>query len=169
MYDPLGVSVLGLPWHASTEEDYEASCARCEKWVDITAEALHRRIANLLFYDARKHGHHRRCLRAGLADCNLLPGDRLEPNVLLPDVSQLESLRLPARVLFWRVSCETMAQHRCPLFAQCIGVSLVSSVCVDLLHTLHLGPMLIWCREAMWLLLLAVLGRGPKAKRFVSL
>ena len=116
---------------------------------------MHRIIANLLFYDARKHGHHGRCLREGLVECNLLAGDRLEPSGLLPDVGLFQSLKLPARVLFWRASCETMCQHRCPLFAQCIGVSLVSSVCVDLLHTLHLGPMLIWCREAMWFLLLA--------------
>ena len=79
-----------------------------------------------------------------------MQGDRLEPNSELPDVSFFESLdSFPTLVLFWRVSQETLTRHRNPIFCQALGIG-ISSLCIDTLHTLHLGVIKRFCMWGIW-------------------
>ncbi len=91
----------------------------------------------------------------GIVEFGLIARDRLEPSTSLPDVGRFEELIPPCRVLFWRVSRETLCTHRCPLFTARIGITPADTISLDLLHTLFLGPMLIWCRTVIWILLLS--------------
>ena len=43
--------------------------------------------------------------------------------------------------------------HRCPLWAPLLGITPERVVCIDLLHTLHLGVMLGFVRHCLWVLL----------------
>ena len=75
--------------------------------------------------------------------------DRLEPSPELPDISKLEDLEMPATVLFWRSSEESLCRHRHPLFCADIGLN-VTSLTVDTLHALYLGVMNKWCSIVLW-------------------
>lgn len=153
LYSPAGISLDALPFRKNTDQDFEEACRRCEIWVLVEREQ-HKRIISLLRYDKRPGGVHGRALRDSVAELGLRANDRLEPNELLADVADFERITsFPARVLFWRRSRESLCTRRCPLFDEQCGVSIVRSVALDVLHTLHLGVMLSWCKLAMWALI----------------
>ena len=82
-------------------------------------------------------------------------GDRLEPAPFLQGTADFVSLSEfptpPRGVLFWRAAAQTLSVRRCPLlFCSETGITPSRSIAIDLLHTLYLGPMQIWCREIMW-------------------
>ena len=159
---------MSLPWYVADDDDYNTSCDRCEFWVTVSSEAVHSKLVSMLFWDARKDGGHGRCLRGPVPELNLLPGDRLEPCRVLQDVAEFESLKLPAEIMFWRSARQSMCHHKCLLLDPTMGVTLTKTVCIDLLHSLYLGPMLVWSCAATWYLLISgVWGSldGPEAER----
>ena len=139
----------------TSDEDYAAACARCEIWVDLTEEEDRDQLLAHLRYDRRKVGSHGRALTANVPKFGLRVHDRLEPCDELQDVSKLESISLPARILFWRIAYQSACTHRCPLFSSALGITPNKTIALDLLHTLFLGPMLSWCRLVLWELLLS--------------
>ena len=155
MYQWQQVNPLRHPFHVNTQADYDAACSRCEIWVTVTSDN-HAAILRRLRYDKKlQHGSKGRYLTEPVPGLPLCTGDRLEPSPSLPDVGQLDHLNdsaLPKRVLFWRVSEETISHHRNPIFNASIGVT-IASIAVDTLHTLHLGVFLAFSRYVLWVLL----------------
>ena len=49
---------------------------------------------------------------------------------------------------------ETLCRHRNPLWCEELALSLPQNLAVDTLHAFHLGVLLLWCREALWFLML---------------
>ena len=62
---------------------------------------------------------------------------------------------LPAQLVFWRVSEEMLYQHRCPLWDVRLGLAPSLILGIDMMHTLHLGVMQEFAKEAVWVLLRA--------------
>ena len=154
LYSPVGVSLTSCPWHLNTDEDYERACAYCEIWVTVSRED-HQRMLAVLHWDKRKDGARGRSLTVDLASFGLKKDDRLEPHPNLIDVAQFDHISdFPCRVLFWRRSRETICTHRCPIFSRYLGVT-QQCIAIDILHTLLLGPFLVWGRIAVWKLLLS--------------
>ena len=84
----------------------------------------------------------------------LRAGDRLEPCPSLPDIGALEHVtEYPLDIIFWRRDNESVARHRNPLFSRELGVTPSRSLVVELLHAVFLGVLLIWCRVAVWALI----------------
>ena len=106
-----------------------------------------------MHYDKRQNGSHGRSLTRDIPELNLRAGDRLEPSSALADVGGFEDLDVPATVVFWRCSLETIARHRNPLFCAELGTSPRRSLIVDLLHCMNLGVLHTWVVKALWLLL----------------
>lgn len=116
--------------------------------------AIRDKILGLLFYDNRKSGAHGRALREDIPELNLKKGDRVEPSKMLLDIGGFNRLSGGERITFWRRSAETLCTHRCLLFEDdTLGVTPTRSICIDILHTLHLGPIHSWCMAALWFLL----------------
>ena len=89
LYDQTAVSALGVPWRPNTDDDWEVACARCERWVSVTA-AQHRELVLLLGYDKRDAGSHGLALKQSYLALGLEAGDRLEPHQALLDVGLFE-------------------------------------------------------------------------------
>ena len=136
----MNMSLLDFPSRLNTPEDYERACADCEKWVTMT-QADRDAVLPLLAYDRRtvRGSSCGRALQRDYAPLRLCAGDRLEPNRLLPDVGKFEDISVfPALVLWWRVPCQTLVLHRCPLLNSNIGITLFL-FCIDVMHTIYLG------------------------------
>ena len=157
LYSPIGVSFSSaLPWDLNTDEDYHTACQRCEIWIIIPNADDLGRIVQALHYDKRKTGNRGRCLKLSFLEFSLDEGDRLEPHSGLMDIAEFDAITtFPAQALFWRRSNETLCTHRSPLFNYRIGITPTKSIAIDALHTLFLGPMLVWGKLALWCLLLA--------------
>ena len=81
--------------------------------------------------------------------------DRLEPSLHFPDVGKIFDVKsFPVLVTFWRPSRETMSRHRNPLFG-IHGVTPERALTVDIMHSIHLGVMLAFCKTLIWRMLLA--------------
>ena len=162
--DPSGLyrisecSVVSLPWRLNSHQDIDQACSRCEIKVSIDELSM-RRLSNLLRYDKRTSSNAKlgRCLVQDVVEFGLLAGDRLEYSDVLSDVGLLESLDFDAQekyeVVFWRRSRETACLFRCPLWDERIGLTADNVLCIDLLHTFHLGVLLVYVRCAIWKLL----------------
>ena len=151
------VSMDALTWLVNEEGDYFDACSRCEKVVTIRNIQDVNTIVDVLRYDRRKQGVHGRALVAGLVvnGTQLLANDRLEPSLNLPDIGELENAQyFPIDIIFWRTSEESLARHRNPVFEPELGITPARSVVVDVLHAVFLGILLVWCRCAVWTLLL---------------
>ena len=84
----------------------------------------------------------------------LLAGDRLEPSPALPDVAALNGdTKFPICVTFWRPSENTLQLHRCPLWDESLGLTPTRSIALDILHTFHLGIVLVWAKFVVWYIL----------------
>jgi hypothetical protein len=131
----------------------DRACRECEMWRTLTKNQ-HARVRAALKYNKGKEKGFGRTLAMDLPDLNLRRFDRLEPTLDLQDVQAFDTIsQFPCRVLFWRRTMETRSRHRNPLFDERIGITL-DSLMVDKLHTLHLGPALVWCAHALWQLIL---------------
>ena len=73
----------------------------------------------------------------------------------MQDIAMIDDMLAPVRVLFWRTSQETMVKHRCPLIDPLLGIVPERVLCLDVLHTLHLGPCHTYVVYATWALLRA--------------
>ena len=114
----------------------------------------HRRLCLLLCYDKRQKGARGSSLVAPFPELWLKAGDRLELCSDLPNVGAffcISSFR-PEGVplLLWRAESETLCLRRCPLFNRDICLNPNTAVALDLLHTNHLGVMLVYCRHVVW-------------------
>jgi hypothetical protein len=149
LYDFSDMRPGELPWDSQGAADYEAACSRCERHVVIRTNDQRDRLAALLVYDKRVNGAHGRALRQDAPEFNLKAGDRLEPCAGCPDVGALEELALPATVVFWRTTAETITKHRNPLFSATTGINL-ESLTVDTLHCFYLGVLQVYCSRVVW-------------------
>jgi hypothetical protein len=140
-------------WLENVEGDYEAACARCSITVNVADEAARDMIANKLRYDKRSGGSRGRALTQSIPALNLEQHDRLEPSDGLWDIGAFEEIPVPAIVIFWRPSRESLARHRNPLMVSALGMEPSRALTVDVLHALHLGVLKIWCRIAVWMVL----------------
>ena len=158
---------LNFPARENREGDYRAACARCERWVTISA-AQHATLVGLLVYDRRADGSHGRTLLRDVPELGLLARDRLEPSPELHDVGLFELLtHFPRRVLWWRPSLETLSRHANPMFAQELGTDPSRCLVIDALHAVNLGIMHVFARHAVWYLLLSGVygGHGNQDER----
>ena len=132
--------------------DYHRACERCEVLVRVTQDQ-HRRLCLLLRNDKRQKGAHGLSL-VPFAELELKAGDRLEPCSDLSDAGAFFFLSSfpPESVplLLWRAENETLYLRRRPLFDRDIGLNPNTAVALDLLHTNHLGVMLVYCRLVVW-------------------
>ena len=156
--DPAHMSLLDSEaWDENTDADYEAACNRCEIWISIADAGTHAALVRKLHFDKRDDGSHGRALLPpGFEPLGLRAGDRIEPHRGMQDVMEFDALTAfdpPVRVLFWRPSRNTICTHRCPLLDATLGITPTRSICVDLLHSLYLGPLLAWAKHVIWLLL----------------
>ena len=142
-----------FPFVVTTAESYDAACRRAEIHVHTSQEDRDD-ISPLLIYDKRTTttSSMGRCLREDLPRLGLRKGDRLEPSASCPWVAAFEQLVGMVSVTFWRISNESIAKHRNPLFDESIGISMLL-IFFDVMHTLNLGVMLIIARSILWALI----------------
>jgi hypothetical protein len=48
---------------------------------------------------------------------------------------------------------EYITRHRNPLFDNTIGISMATSITIDVLHCVYLGVLLTFCRHVVWMLI----------------
>jgi hypothetical protein len=154
MYTVAGFSPLGMPSRPKTLWHYEAACRACERYVLIATVALQNKIKMVLDYDKRAAGSKGRALTVDIPELALCKGDRLEPGPSMLDVAGFEDHVVPFTCVFWRVSSQTMAKHRNPLFSTETGVS-PASLGIDWLHALSLGVFQHYLAHLVWDLVLA--------------
>jgi hypothetical protein len=158
LYDSTCVSLVSemMKWHINQDADYAIACQRCEIWVEIKSARELSDICDTLHYDKRDDGSRGLALTEGHPDMEppLLVGDRLEPHASCMDVEAVENISVfPCLLLFWRRTRETLCTHRCPLFDETLGISPTRSIAIDIMHTLFLAPIPIWCGIVLWMLL----------------
>jgi hypothetical protein len=149
MFETVGHTIGALAWEENADDDYEQACQRCEKRIVLNEENKNL-VCSLLRFDKRSAGSKGLALTMAIPALGLEAGDRLEPSPTLPDVCALEDQDAPVAVIFWRVSDESLARHRNPLFCVEIGVSPTKNLTVDELHAVNLGVMQWWCKHAIW-------------------
>lgn len=121
---------------------YEAMC--------VCLRERHRQVVfdGGLFWDRRKDRVGGRSLSIQVpafgGNPALLPGDRLVPSKVLPDVGELSALALPATVTFWRPkyykqACTDNMLYRNPLFSRRTLAWPALTFVLDVLHVLYLG------------------------------
>ena len=159
MYSTEAVSLEDAPFVDNSDADYDDAATRCEIVLVIYDAQRQLILSSPLRFDKRPDGNRGRCLLHAIPSLGLLAGDRLEPCATLKDVAQLDYLVIdPAiglRIVFWRVSQETLVRHRSPLWCERIGLTPSRCIVHDLLHAFFLGVMQIWARDASWLVFLS--------------
>lgn len=151
-------------WPEKTHDDYDRACKQCEIEVQLATPDDVLRLVNSLSWQksqARIGGRVVAC-EIKVSGKQLMPGDRLEPNEHLWDIGSLEKIRLPSQVIFWRSRLSLEAQpkvidavhHRNPLFSQSLFSSPHNTLCVDILHSVYLGPVMRFCGAAVQRILL---------------
>jgi hypothetical protein len=158
MFAVQGLSFENLVWAINNDQDYFDACDRCEHAVRLLCDADQKSVVSCLRYDKRPDGARGRALVRDLVinGCHLRANDRLEPSPRLLDIGALDHLdNFPLDIVFWRPSNETLTRHRNPLFSALLGVTPRRSLVVDVLHAINLGVLLIWCRKALWHMILS--------------
>jgi hypothetical protein len=160
------ISPMGTPWADKSMIDFEQACTRCEILVRICNLAQLGALVGNLAYDKRKQGARGRTIQTDMPMHSLLKHDRLEPTIVYPDIAAVDSCTVfPIVLTFWRQSSETLCTHRCGLFSRRSGL-LPESLCVDELHTMHLGVIEEYNLAVFWQMLdsdaLGVRGGLPK-------
>ena len=151
MYGTTGCTGSHLPWRLNVADDYTVAAERAIVRVTVTAHN-HRNIVRQLFFPKTKDSTGRH-LRDDVAGTPLKKWDRLEPTEGHPDPASFDSrIDYPFVQTFWRGSRETLVTRLCPLWDADIGVT-PEIVTVDLMHTLLLGPVLVFCKFAIWALI----------------
>ena len=99
-------------------------------------------------------GSHGRAFIDHVPELNLLAGDKLERGPGLSDAGDLESLdTFPCPLVFWRLREQTLCLLRCTLWDPMLHITPNAVLRIDLMHTLHLGVMIEFGKEAVWSLL----------------
>ena len=136
-----------------TWTNYQWACERCELLVRVT-QGQHRRLCLLLPYDRRQKGASGLSLAAPFPELKLKAGERVELGPDFPDFGAfLRTSSFPPEgvsLLFWKAENETLCLCRCPLSNRDIGLNPNTAVALGLLHTNHLGVMLLYCRHVAW-------------------
>ena len=155
-----GVSVLSLPWGAKDKDAYDRTCATAEQRVTIASPQELQVLLGHLEYDQRKGSRSEgRCLAADLPGMGLLKHDRLDPTLEHPDIGAIDA-RVhdapfrPLQLVFWRTAVEVFCKHRNPLFHESTGIT-PESLCVDEMHTMHLGVYSIFISHCLWAIIAA--------------
>lgn len=152
LYSVEGFGPLGCPWPLLRHEDMERAAAACEIWVELDRDE-HKSVVQALDYEKSKTGPRGRGLVKDFPKLGLRRGDRLEPHPGMLDVAEFDSiLTFPTRALFWRRDAETRVQFRNQLWdPDGLGIS-IGSLAIDTLHTVYLGPVVVFLSFALWLL-----------------
>lgn len=145
-----GINAIDEPWPTKGMSDIDAACRRCEHTVRVCSKADLSLIVSSLSFDKRRQGASGRALHRDLVAFGLRKGDRLEPFAGNPDTSALDGRAdFPFEVRFWRVSEETLVKHRCPLYSERSGIG-PELICIDEMHTLHLGIFQDFILTVIW-------------------
>lgn len=128
---------------------YSEACDRCEFLVDVTDENYHL-LRAALRPDKRAGPESSRgwALVHAVEELGLERGDRLEPSPDMLMVTSFFTQPRPFQAKFWRRSLETAARHRNPLFSASLGVTPLTVIGVDSLHTVALGVCKYWSSRA---------------------
>ena len=166
-----GNSVLELAHEAKTASAYIEHCIAAEKIVLLRNRSqLERLLGHLDFFNEPQAGG--RCLISDFAELGLLARDRLEPSDDCPDPSNVQNCNdFPLRLTFWRVHDQGMTKHRNPLFHERTGLT-VENICIDEMHTLHLGVFSNFVSAALWEAIRSdclVMGRSSMRKETADL
>ena len=117
----------------------------------VADDGIYKQLRAIMRFDKRKDGARGLALTTDFRPLDLRKGDRLEPTASFPDVSAFFSVTMfPVVLLFWRVSRETLARHRNPLFNRLVGVTPKRCLTVDLLHALYLGVIKTYASHLLW-------------------
>jgi hypothetical protein len=150
MRNHCGLSVLDSPWESMDMTKIEQACSACEITVVVSNAYELSLIAGNLHYDRRRAGSHGRALTCDLFRFGLQKGDRLEPSATVPDIGAVDTRGdFPFELVFWRCSMETIVKHRCPIFSRRSWI-LPDIICVDELHTMHLGIFQDYILAVVW-------------------
>lgn len=148
-----GLTHDNMPFELKDQPDYELQCGLAEvRYVIPDVETLDM-IVSRLFYDRRDSGSQGRALKEDVPGTPLVKGLRLEPSPCLPDVAGLDNVCVfPFEAVFWNPTARAGTKHRNPMFDPAIGVT-PRTLCVDELHTMHLGVFQDFVSRALWALL----------------
>jgi hypothetical protein len=153
MFRLAGFGPNSFPWQLTTEHDMEMATRACEIKVSLDIPSWSLVKASLRYKIGTSSTVGGRVLIVPLPSLALRVNDRLEPSPELPDVGLLESVSVfPVKLVFWRKAAETRVRHRCPLMDPSIGLS-HERLALDLLHTLFLGPALVFVGFVFWFLI----------------
>ena len=136
---PAGFDALSFPWPLRSFAEYLHDVTICEIRVHVATTHLLNIIRARFFFDKRQGGAKGRALSEGVPEVGLLKGDRLEPDLSMPDVGMVDSISAPCTLLFWRSSAASSSSHRNPLFSEATGITPERCLAVDWLHCLSLG------------------------------
>ena len=148
-----GLSTVQEYHAAKTQDDYDAYCSGCEILVSVENAMSRDRLVAALEYSRKHRGRaltEHLHLRSRGISIVLKAGDRLQPSRSLLDISALDTAKeFPLDVVFWRSKPEDAIRFRCPIFGGAAGIT-VRSLCVDELHTMHLGVFQDYILAVFW-------------------
>jgi hypothetical protein len=110
--------------------------------------ALQRKIAAMLEFSTEYRG---RAMRSNLDELGLSKGDRLIPSSTMPDVALFEKLEVPFVITFFKWNKTGRLTDITPLY-KIPGVT-CEVICIDLLHSWHLGGCAEFVGEALMFVL----------------
>jgi hypothetical protein len=150
-----GVTSDGHDWGVNEGDWYDQECQRAEVTVHINTEDERQLIlsAGIEFKLGPKAKG--QVLMAPVLYFGLLKNDRIEPSKCLPDTQQFATATLPLEVTFWRQVFDHKGRplnrvlHRNPLLSGRLGIG-VMHLCIDLLHTVHLGVYATFLKAVCW-------------------
>ena len=153
MFDLSPFNTKTSPWDLAGHAEHEEACSKAEVVVDMT-RSQHSDIVGLLHYDKRKHGNRGRCLLQGYPLLGLQKGGRICPFGTMHDVADFDDLfkgtrKKTIKACFWRVSEETRARWRNPIFSEETGLT-VYSIAINYVHTVFLGVAKNFCMTTIW-------------------
>ena len=149
-------------WTLRKEEDYEAACRKCEIKVRVeTREDLKEFMRNVRWCKPTKGIGGRSVFRDfRVNNIDLKQGDRIEPSLEVPDIGQVQNLKVPSTLALWRARTSydnkviDSVSHRCPIFSGALHCNPVSALAVDALHTVALGIAHRFVSACIWRVLL---------------
>jgi hypothetical protein len=140
-----------LEWHDFTHDDYVRTRDDMTRHVTVSNAALHRQLIANLEYSSEYRG---RSLQCDFPALGLVRGDRLLPTTELQDVAEFDFRSVPFDVQFLKFDKQSRLTQITPLY-KIPNVS-CDIICIDLLHSWHLGG----CSEYVGEVLQFVLGCG---------
>ena len=135
--------------------EWEQACAANEIEITIATPYELAELLAILEYDQTRAGAMGRALTQDLPRRGLKRFDRLEPCLLHLDIASIDDRRsdFPITLRFWR-NRNSMVKHRNPLFSEQTLLS-PDTLCVDEMHTMHLGVFAHFVAHALWRVVVA--------------